>query len=254
MSYPIHSLLVVGASPGSIGEAVAGAAQETFLPRTETRAIGRVTTCGPRGYEDFWLDVRDDSGVRAVLEEVRPTHVVCTTGVNYFEKESENPEMGDWMRLMNSAMEINCTGILAMARHWSHVVASSLQLDDIEPASGFHFAAISSNSAHIPRSVSASYCASKAALSMGMRCLARDDAKAGMKTAQYVYEPGWVGGTPMSVAIAGNNTERTQARYHRIPSGLSIDRHDLARLIVGNLARSWNILNGSCIRLDGGDQ
>lgn len=240
----IPSLLIVGSKPGSIGEAVKIAA---------AGRVGRLTACGQDSEEDVYLDIRDDDKVRSLLEEVRPTHVVCTVGINYYEQESMHPSMQDWMRLMTSAFQVNCTGILGMARYWSQMMAV-LQLNEGIPASGFHFAAISSNSADIARTGSSTYCASKAALSMGMRCLARDDAKAGMRTAHYVYEPGWVGGTPMSYAIAGNESERMQARYHRIPSGLAINAHELGMIIVDNLFRSWNVLNGSCIRLDGGEQ
>lgn len=241
----IPRLLVVGSRQGSLGRAVVEAAYAS------PASVGQTLTAGIESHESYNMDIRSVRDVRSVLEDYMPTHVVCTAGFNAYaagEGEKREDNLTYWRMMLAETMDINCFGVLTMARLWATL---QTQVTGRMPSNGRHFVAISSNSAHIARTNSAAYCASKAALSMGIRCLAREEARVGMKSALYVYEPGWLSGSPMSVEISGDKEE---GAFHRIPSHRGISVTGLAETILNGLLADWNIMNGSCIRLDGGEQ
>jgi hypothetical protein len=80
-------------------------------------------------------------------------------------------------------------------------------------------------------------------------------AKAPVRHARYLiygYEPGLLRGTPMTQEVK----PRTDAPPHRmpgVPAG-GIDPARLAQLIGHNIAQGGYELNGTMIRLDGGEQ
>ena len=117
-----------------------------------------------------------------------------------------------------------------------------------------HFVAISSNSAHIARSGSAPYCASKAALSMAIRAEARDLARSyDLHTViAYTYEPGWLEGTAMSNDVASRYPGMQPHRMLGLDAGLPPSR--LAGMIAYNLRHCGRELNGCVLRVDAGEQ
>jgi NAD(P)-dependent dehydrogenase (short-subunit alcohol dehydrogenase family) len=248
MSDKIESLLVVGVQEGGLGNAVfEHAMDDPDVLAVHTADLPGVVVGLPVDHE---MDVRSLADIRRVLSITKPTHVVCTAGLNPYGMEDGHGL--EWQHNFGLVMETNCIGPLNFAREWSVVMQD--QHGGFGSIGGRHFCAISSNSASVVRSGSAAYCASKAALSQGMMCLARDNAKQGLANALYVYEPGFLWGTPMSVNIVGSTDRKAESAFHRIPSGISIDPYELAKMILGNLHLNWNVLNGARIRIDGGDQ
>lgn len=68
----------------------------------------------------------------------------------------------------------------------------------------------------------------------------------------WVYEPGWLDGTPMSEEVRRRLKPGTE--LHRIPGGRGVDVVALAQRIVADMLASEPYLNGTCIRVDGGEQ
>jgi NAD(P)-dependent dehydrogenase (short-subunit alcohol dehydrogenase family) len=202
-----------------------------------------VRTAGISG-EQYRVNIENQDEVEGVLIASSPSDVVCTVGINLPSTLGQDGIWGD-LENDNEQMYTNALCPIRAANAW-------YTLNKGTDHTG-HFVVISSNSAHIPRSGSLGYCMSKAALSMGIRCIARESARAGEKLAFYVYEPGWLAGTPMSQEVAQRLAENGVTDMHRIPSGQTIPAIPLAGMIVNNLSLNWNLMNGSCIRLDGGE-
>lgn len=241
------NLLVIGARIGSLGHAVLGVAEEKGWD---------VTSAGVSGDEDVSCDITDNAAVHKLFDNLvfDPWHsIVCTAGINV---EGSIRDTEGTCKLMDSLV-VNAVGPLyllhAWQKWWLHNIDEThlaLGNDNIEaPLVPLHFVAVSSNSAHIARSQSLAYCASKAALSMGIRCAARELSHTWLNV--YGYEPGWLSGTPMSQEVQ----ERLgfDAPRHRIPGDRTVDPAALAHLIVRNLENRYSSLNGCMLRLDGGE-
>jgi len=236
-------LLVIGARQDSIGEAVVEQAQASGW---------RVNTVGIEE-EELYIDLNSQNLELGMIMQglmLAGYHaVVCTAGIN--------EESSILRPLDRRHMGVNYHGHMLALTHWLRYWDAHPELHGVVPPAALHWVSVSSNSAHIARSQSLSYCASKAALSMGIRCAAREMADKG-PYAIYGYEPGWVDDTPMSEDVerrldreAGAMMRGTQ--LHRIPGGNTMHRAVLASIIVDNLARGTS-LNGCMIRLDGGEQ
>lgn len=230
-----RKLLVVGAAPSSIGAEVVRVAQTT-------ECYQEVLTAGISG-EGWFLDVRYPGDIAKVIDSDTFTDVVCTVGVNM------PATVDDWSKFpeaLEQSMLVNYIGVMKLLSRWLGTLKS------IDEDEWYNFVAISSNSAHVPRRSSAAYCASKAALSMGLRVAAREQADAQAPQVNiYGYEPGFVQDTPMSEA-----TEHTfQGKPHRIPGDRVLHRSDLASIIVANLTYTpfGHYANGNMIRIDGGE-
>lgn len=221
----LGTLLVVGARKKSIGHAVAKMWADMF--------DGKVVTAGISGDEDMHVDLENPADISRLIREVNPTRIVCTVGMNEsFEDWGETGgAFPDWM---TRHLHVNVTLPMSLLGVWL----------EYELPKGAQFVAISSNSAHIPRSQSMAYCSSKAALSMAIRCAARDVGKAGIDLAVYGWEPGLVKGTQMS-------GERGGTRMLGLPEGMP--RRALAQQIVNALAFGGTEYNGVLIRLDAGE-
>lgn len=228
-------ILVVGAKPDSLGAAVKAAAEADDY---------EVVTAGMSG-EDIELNVTNFGNIEDVVAQGFH-HVVCTAGVN---KRSTLTGEG-WLRAIDQQMRTNFTGPMMLLGQWVR-----WHRQDLDNASTRHFVAISSNSANVARSQSLGYCSSKAALSMGVRCAAREVAT--LPFSLYAYEPGWLEGTPMSRSVEGRLAARQGSHTptaHRIPAGVGIRVDSLARQIVHGITYSGKNFNGTCIRVDGGEQ
>lgn len=231
-------VLVVGArGERSLGALVAHHVREQgFEP----------VTAGLHG-EDHHLDVRQ----RAVpswfrRHEIR--HIVCTAGYNvpvsseaYTLRDRDHKRVS-WAGWYLDHLQTNVIGPMMLLEAFREARNGSEQ----------HFVAISSNSAHIARTESAAYCASKAALSMALRVKAREIGLAEEELVVYGYEPGLLAGTPMTKDVQ----LRIPGRLHRMPGqptyGISTER--LAMLIAFNLRNGGRELNGCLLRIDGGEQ
>lgn len=215
-------LLIFGCKKKSIGDAVRKMYSDMF--------DGHVVTAGISGEEDFNIVYSDEEEVKALLREVQPHHVLMTVGRNETLQDF-NDQLEPWL---TDHFETNVTIPMSVLMWWVEVGA---------PYDG-HFVAMSSNSAQIPRSQSMAYCSSKAALSMALRCAARDLQKADMGPVVYGYEPGLVKSTPMS-------GERGGTRMLGLPQG--IGRRVLATQIVNTLVFGGAEHSGVLHRLDNGE-
>lgn len=229
-------VMVVGAKPNSLGEALCiSLAQRGYTP----------VPAGVAG-EEVYLDIvrQEWHAMRAVLDSVRPVDVLCTVGVNYASMGIRDLE--GWY---GEHFHVNCVGpmkLLDTFQSWCEEPRNR------QRSTSNHAVVVSSNSAHVPRTQSAAYCASKAALSMAVRCKAREWARQDSSVIAYGYEPGLLAGTPM--------TEETRGRVggdvplHRMPGigpeGLSVAR--LASMMVDNL-KGGRELNGCMFRVDAGE-
>jgi len=186
---------------------------------------------------------------------------VCTAGINYEGGITDTQVYGK----LEESLAINAVGPLHLLHCWQEWWSYNLDEtymttteddsaptnvpDSTVPEVPMHFVAVSSNSAHIARSQSLAYCTSKAALSMGIRCAARE--LAGTWLNVWGLEPGWLSGTPMSKEVNARFQEG-QPR-HRIPGDRTVDPAALAHLIVGGMRNWYSSLNGCMIRIDGGE-
>lgn len=219
MSAP--TLLIFGARKKSIGDAV----RKMWIDMFDD---SHVVTAGLSGDEEIDGMAADEDWVRAVIEKVQPDRILVTIGVNQPRGE------GDLYSWLSTAFETNVSLPMSILETWI----------DVDPPKGAHFVVMSSNSAVIPRSQSMAYCASKAALSMAVRCAARDLQKAKMDLTVYGWEPGLVKGTPMSEGRGGT-------RMLGLPEGIS--RRALAHQIVSALAFGGAEYSGVLVRLDNGE-
>lgn len=226
------TLLVVGARPGSLGASVVDYAKEYGDYRN-------VHSAGFSGEEDHRLNVLSVEQIKDVLREVCPDHVVCTVGINdprsFFDGSLEYQ--------MQHAFLYNVTGPMQLLREFA------LQTDTrfTHPK----FVAISSNSARIARTKSMPYCASKAALSMAIRCAARELVRGNAGTLAWGYEPGLLD-TVMTREMFPEITEP----LHRMEGVRTegIRSQLLAERIVTDLSMKGNALNGCMIPFDAGEQ
>jgi NAD(P)-dependent dehydrogenase (short-subunit alcohol dehydrogenase family) len=238
-------LLVVGAREGSLGSAVKDVAAGSTL-------FESVFTAGVSGEEDYPLDVCRQKSVYAFLRKREVDHVICTTGINL-----PGTIRGQAWRIgMTKQMHVNFFGPMTLLAEWSRYWRDKYT-DPAVPEEEYaprHFVVVSSNSAHIPRTASGGYCASKAALSMGVRCAAREIDAHGYPLVAYGYEPGWIEGTPMSEAVKEDLAQHAAVlRPHRIPSGQGISRWNLAALMVNNIINTNREMSGCMLRVDGGE-
>lgn len=229
------SMLVVGAQPLSLG---------WHITRQARHQGWHVTTAGISGEEDIpRFDITKPLHRHNVLKNgLRFDAIVCTAGVNL----DGGIRHKTWDYDVETHLLVNAGGPLGLLKQW----VDAMEEDGVA-LYGRSFVAVSSNSAHVARSQSAGYCASKAALSMGLRCAARELADTGLNV--WGVEPGWIKGTPMS--------ERVQERLgpdvapHRIPGGRSLRPWWLAEFIINNINHvSRSPLNGCMLRIDGGEQ
>lgn len=206
-------IAVFGARPKSLGAGIA---------RTLNRKDQEVLTFGMNEEDYFWRWPETQEVDLGMFSDV-----VVTLGVNYSDEEDPTGRI---------QMEVNYFALMHLARMWQ---ASQ------RPG---HFVVISSNSSSIARSRSAGYCASKAALSMGIRALARS-AEPGVF---YGWEFGLLQGTPMTQAVAARlGAGAALSRIPGAPEGLTV------AACAGHVARAiisgGRELNGCMLRIDGGD-
>lgn len=230
-------MLVVGAQPGSLGEAVLGVASQAGYESVAAGISGEAIEM------DCFLHPMEN--LIGVVAAIQPRFVVCTAGVNMPQPDVQDPN--DWYRWH---FEANVIGPMRLLRAFQEASWGP----DYLPQSGYlHYTAVSSNSAHLPRSSSAAYCASKAALSMALRVAAREGVggdKDGILV--YGYEPGLLAGTPMTKKTEESWPATGLHRMRGFDLEKGIPPNELAALIVDNFRRGPAI-NGTLIQYDEGE-
>lgn len=224
-----RNCLIVGARPESLGEELARQARGLW---------GTIATT----VEPPEWDITNDKDVRHTIDGDHYDTVICTVGVNY------QPQEDDYEMTLLNHMHVNAVGPLNLLHYWLDKLDEEEDILAATPT----FVVVSSNSAHIARSGSVAYCASKAALSMGIRCEAR--AHADDQVNIWGVEPGWIEDTPMSKEIMERFGEITPRHMHRIPGQRTLERSALAAFILSNIIQEFDWLNGCMLRLDGGEQ
>lgn len=198
------------------------------------------------GYHNYpgiaYLNVMEPDVLRRDVNWEEFDAVVYCIGQN--KPVAVNFDSERYVGTFDALMRINCTAAVEAA----HLFINSKR--HVLSGVPSKFVVVSSNSAHVPRSESAAYCASKAALSMAIRCMARDVAKLHIPVELYGYEPCWMEGTPMSNEVA----ERLGSGVmpHRVPGGAGMNPEALANVIVGNL-QTTGVFHGTMLATDLGD-
>lgn len=233
------NLLVIGARPGSIGDAVAELA--AAMGHWNEVVIGGITK---------EHDILIDATAPDTWDKLNKfDDIVCTVGVNRPSVVGNVKFASD----MGHMFTVNAMGPLLMMEQWCFDLQEKRRnLSSTTPWRSM--CVVSSNSAHIARSQSVGYCASKAALSMGVRCLARQMANTRQPVSLFGVEPGWIDDTPMSEAVARLLGTDDPALLHRIPGERSMTRYELANYIVKLMIGDTRTLNGCMFRLDAGEQ
>jgi len=235
-------ILVVGAQAGSLGAAVCKAGVEAGFT---------AYSIGVSREEDQYLDLltAPRSLLRATVREVKPQHIVCTMGINQPYPADNDMDLPSWYL---RHFEANVVGPMRLLEEYRSWIVNDLNGDLFGETR--HYVAISSNSAVIPRTGSAAYCASKAALSQALRVKAREAQGGDNGCIVYGYEPGWLEGTPMSKDIRSQFA--AGAPMHRM-RGQDLEQGvpawALARQIVAGLKVPGAALNGALLRYDGGE-
>jgi NAD(P)-dependent dehydrogenase (short-subunit alcohol dehydrogenase family) len=229
-------LLIVGARQNSLGSAIFNASKDWI-------GFESVHTAGLHN-EHLKLDITNSAQIRDVLNTTRPDLVVCTVGAN----DALSIEDAYLPSKLTDAMRTNVIGPLDLLRHFVHAPTTG-----IESPLPRKFVVISSNSARIARTKSISYCASKAALSMGIRCAARELARDGASVLAWGYEPGLLD-TVMTEHVAGSMN--WTGGLHRMEgvAEKGLEPLWLADRILSDLLLPGNALNGCMIPFDSGEQ
>lgn len=225
-------LLIIGARHGSLGAHCADVARRAYANHWRV-----VTTAGVTD-EQIELDVTNYNDFEKVESY---TDVICTVGVS--------EEWDEWGP--DNVMNVNATYPLMLLDHWcKHATTWNEER--------VCWAMVSSNSAHVVRSSSPFYCASKAALSMGTMAIARREAKRNRPKDRawcdrhiWGYEPGFLTNTPMSQETVRSFGDMP----HRMPDGRDgISPKVLAHIIVGDMVNGSALRTCSMQRIDAGDQ
>lgn len=238
------TLLVLGAAKDSLGLAIADEALKNY-------DFSRIFTAGITD-EALYCDVRNVNSIKDCLAEAMPTYVVCTVGVNV-PHQLRQAGMG---LTMNEAFLVNVIGPMEVLHRF---IAGPLRHEEREGKYRRRFVAISSNSARIPRTGSAPYCASKAALSMALRVAARELAPDPWAPLVWGYEPGLLAGTPMTEAtlkqFSDPNEGLSVPPLHRMKGvgALGLPVAELAERIMYDVVYGSPGLNGCMFPFDSGE-
>jgi meso-butanediol dehydrogenase / (S,S)-butanediol dehydrogenase / diacetyl reductase len=223
----VTSLLVIG--NGGVGQAVTKAAPDDW----------DVLTADLEGKAELAIDLENPANVVACFKNHHFTHVVVAAGLNL---ETSLSSMG-LHRQTQHMMAVNFLGPMVAMQAWLRG----------RNQQGGHFVVVGSNSAHIPRTGSLGYCASKAALHMGIRVAAREAADYAGPVTIWGVDPGWVEDTGMSRSVMRRAEQRGWDKLHRIPGDRTLTAEDVARVIITNIRDNALYLNGCMLRIDGGE-
>jgi NAD(P)-dependent dehydrogenase (short-subunit alcohol dehydrogenase family) len=239
------TLLVIGAQKDSLGLAIADEALKNY-------SLSRIFTAGVTD-EALRCDIRNVNSIKEMLAEAMPTYIVCTVGVNV-PHQMRYAGMGV---TMNESFTTNVIGPMEVLHRF--ITSPTRHPQEHDGKHRRRFVAISSNSARIPRTGSAPYCASKAALSMALRVAARELAPDPWAPLVWGYEPGLLAGTPMTQATEaqfGNPEETVGApNLHRMKGvpARGLPKEELAERIMADVMYGSPGLNGCMFPFDAGE-
>lgn len=248
-----RTVLVIGTRKYSLGWWIAETLKALYVDSLPEEANetsdGRwnIVTAGVDSNEErIFLDLAGSrfEHLLGVLNGVNPDHIICTAGIN--QQRSDFKTLSEWY---DEHYLSNVIGPMRLLEAWETTCGGPFAERPEKLGFARHYVAISSNSAHIARTYSAAYCASKAALSMALRCKARE--MKGQPFVVYGYEPGLLAGTPMTDEVNARLGTKAASRIPGHPEGLPTP--NLAAMVVRNLNSSYE-LNGCLLRVDGGDQ
>jgi len=230
----VNKTLVIGTGTGGIGD--------TFVELWVQENVGMVgeTLYTPNINR---LDVTDEMNIERYIEENGPfAEIVYSAGIQKLQwaHEIETFEL-------RNIFEVNVFGFILLVG--AHVA--------MYPESELRVAVVVSDAAEKPMRTSTAYCASKAALAMSVKTLARELAPAAIIVG---VSPGVVEGTGMTRQLeedipATRNWTKDQARaYENSGSvlGRRITQDEVAEALMFAL-RGPEALNGSIITLNGGN-
>lgn len=226
--------MVLGAREGNLGDEIAALLNTdlTFDLRTSS--------------PERQANIHDMNMMEELLIKHRPEVLVVSAGVNLPDQR------GDWAQFYRNTeiQMIMSASTLSVVNLW---MATSAAVSDAEHVC----VVVSSNSAAVPRAGSAGYCASKAAVSHGMRSLAREASKdPNLQNVSLVtVEPGLIIDTPMTQQWTDKNPGVAPSRTPS-PAGTSAEhltKRDVARL-VKNIVAHPRAYHGATIRMDRGEQ
>jgi NAD(P)-dependent dehydrogenase (short-subunit alcohol dehydrogenase family) len=213
------------------------------------RGIGKAITLELERHDIFVMasdettvDARSVPQLAKAFDQFKPNWIVYCAGVNQLMPAHTFAD-ADALNMM----DINALGFMRVI---SLAAAAEAHL---KPSS---IVAISSDAARIPMRNSMAYCASKAALSMAVRCAARELAPAIRVNA---IAPGVVEGTAMSEAIDRQveaikhwtTDEADQYLMTSVPMGRRAAMDEIAHMVYTTLDGP-QYLTGSIIEVNGG--
>jgi NAD(P)-dependent dehydrogenase (short-subunit alcohol dehydrogenase family) len=225
-----QKVLVVGGMSG-IGDTVARELKRQY-PKLEQYVPPRLI-----------MDVTDRCSVANAVQAEGPfTHIVYSAGMNDLAWVPERRTA----RLMDETFRVNCSGFVSVVSEHIHAF----------PDDALSVVAVSSDAAEIPMRGSVAYCASKAALNMAVKVLARELAPLHRINA---VSPGMVDGTPMTAYIDATipifrGWTPDQARnYERqnVPTERRASRDEVAETVIWVLMGP-DQMTGSIIDINGG--
>lgn len=203
-----RNLIVLGASPGNIGEATAERLRHTMR-------FHNVFTYGAE------IDARDVSTVRRIVADTGATDVVFSVGINKL----------DWI---HKAQRVDFSEVMS-TNVWSFVnLIQALYIYSSKPC---NVVAVTSDAAWRPMRTSLAYCASKAALEMAVRVASREYAPKGWRI--NAVAPGKVADTPMTdyvdaevLKLRGWTVEAAeQYELGSTPLGRKVTKEEVAQVI-----------------------
>lgn len=225
-----QKVLVVGGMSG-IGDTVARELKRQY-PKLEQYVPPRLI-----------MDVTDRCSVANAMRDEGPfTHIVYSAGMNDLAWVPERRTA----RLMDETFRVNCSGFVSVVSEHIHAF----------PDDALSVVAISSDAAEIPMRGSVAYCASKAALNMAVKVLARELAPLHRINA---VSPGMVDGTPMTAYIDSTipifrGWTPDQARNYEkqnVPTRKRATRDEVAETVIWVLMGP-DQMTGSIIDINGG--
>jgi NAD(P)-dependent dehydrogenase (short-subunit alcohol dehydrogenase family) len=228
----MSKLLIIGGTSG-IGQEIANLAPGHPLEQGtlhEALAVG----------EDY-CDVRQPDQVYEKVFSFRPTHLVYSAGINNLQwiKDSTPEEFGQLLAVNVIGFQTVLSAMLKVGIRGASVVA------------------ISSDAASRPMRTSLMYCASKAALTMAVRCAARELASYGWRVNS--VSPGKVADTGMTSyvdsrvpGLRGWTPEYASAyEANSSPLGRPLTKEEVAWTVLDVLF-GVNGLTGADIVINGG--
>ncbi|WMI33153.1 oxidoreductase [Microbacterium phage RikSengupta] len=188
------------------------------------------------------LDVRDQASIDTYMMNFGPfDEIVYSAGVSQLKWIQDL----NW-RDIDKVLDVNVAGTILVATAHSKLFPEH---------PGVRYAVIVSDAAHTPMRGSISYCVSKAAAEMAVRCMARELAPSWTVVG---ISPGVVEGTAMTEALAKEIPEfrgwtEDQAREYEgtPPIGRRVTKREVAETVLFALTGP-QALNGSILTINGG--